>query len=94
MHGALLRTSTFNRRKIKVKVKFALEQVMKARRGLEIKLYFFFLTSALDEGEWSKTCSGRFAPGKDSRYPFYRRLGGPVWKGAENVAPKTQARKV
>jgi len=31
---------------------------------------------------------GRFAPGKDSRYPFYRRLGEvplPVWTVAENL---------
>ena len=42
MHGALLGTSTFNRGKKKVKVKFALEQAMKAGRGLEVKLYFFF----------------------------------------------------
>jgi hypothetical protein len=35
------------------------------------------LTIALDGSEWSKPRSGRFSPGKESRYPFYRRLGGP-----------------
>jgi len=26
-------------------------------------------------------------PGKDTRYPLYRRLGGPIWMGRENVNP-------
>jgi hypothetical protein len=34
------------------------------------------LTSALDWGGWSTSCSGRFTPGM-TRYPFYRKLGGP-----------------
>jgi hypothetical protein len=44
------------------------------------------LTSALGGGEWSASRPGRFAPGKKTRYPLYRRLGGPqgwyrrVWK--------------
>jgi hypothetical protein len=28
-------------------------------------------------GGWSTPRSGRFATGKESRYPLYRRLGGP-----------------
>ena len=42
-------------------------------------------TLALDWGGWSTPRP----PGK-TRYPFYRRLGeppGPVWTGAENLAP-------
>jgi hypothetical protein len=35
------------------------------------------LTLALDEGGWSTPRAGRFTPGKETRYPFYRRLGGP-----------------
>jgi hypothetical protein len=37
-------------------------------------------------GGWSTTCPDRFTPGKETRYPLYRRLGGPqgqsrwVWK--------------
>ena len=27
------------------------------------------------------------SPGKETRYPLYRRLGGPVWTAAENLAP-------
>jgi hypothetical protein len=28
-------------------------------------------------GEWLKPRPNRFTPGKKTRYPFYRRLGGP-----------------
>jgi hypothetical protein len=39
---------------------------------------YSFLTSALDEGEWSASRLGRaLAREKDPRYPLYRRLGGP-----------------
>ena len=44
------------------------------------------LTSALDRGGSSTPRPDRFSPGKEIRYPFYRRLGGPqgrpgrVWK--------------
>jgi hypothetical protein len=35
------------------------------------------LTSALDGGGWLTPRPGRFTPGKETWYPFYRRLGGP-----------------
>jgi hypothetical protein len=35
------------------------------------------LTSTLDEGGWSTPRPGRFTPGKETRFPLYRRLGGP-----------------
>jgi len=35
------------------------------------------LTSALDGGEWSVLCPNWFIPRKGTRYPSYRRLGGP-----------------
>ena len=35
------------------------------------------LTSALDGGGWLTPLPGRFTPGKEIRYPFYRRLGWP-----------------
>jgi hypothetical protein len=39
---------------------------------------YSFKTSALDRGEWSASRPGRaLTLGKDPRYPFYRRLGGP-----------------
>jgi hypothetical protein len=48
------------------------------------------LTSALDEGGWSTPRPGRFTPGNETRYLLYREAGwapGPVWTGAENLAP-------
>jgi hypothetical protein len=50
--------------------KFTLEQSTKAHT-------FIFLTSALDGVGWSKLRPGRFTPRKKTRYPFYRKLGGP-----------------
>jgi hypothetical protein len=45
---------------------------LEGSRGIPI---FFFLTSALGRGEWSTPRTGRFTPGKENQYPFYRRLG-------------------
>ena len=41
------------------------------------------------EGEWSASCPGRTLPPGKTRYPFYRRLGGPQgWsRRAENLVP-------
>jgi len=47
------------------------------------------MTAALEGGEWSAARPGRtFPPGK-TRYPFYRRLGGPQGRAgqAENLVP-------
>jgi hypothetical protein len=44
------------------------------------------LTLALDEGGWSTSLPGRFTPGKETRYPLYRRLGGP--QGRSERLPK------
>jgi hypothetical protein len=54
---------------------------MKAPRG-EYSSYSF-LASELDAGEWSGSRSGRaLLPGKVTRYPFDRRLGGrKSWSG-------------
>jgi len=42
-------------------------------------------------GGWSTPRPGCLTPGKETRYPFYKRLGGShglsVWRGAEKVAP-------
>jgi len=47
------------------------------------------MTAALEGGEWSAARPGRTLPPGKSRYPFYRRLGGPQgWSGrAENLVP-------
>jgi len=47
------------------------------------------MTAALEGGEWSAARPGRsLLPGK-TRYPFYRRLGGPQGRSgwAENLVP-------
>jgi hypothetical protein len=35
------------------------------------------MTTALEGGEWSAACPGRILPPGKTRYPLYRRLGGP-----------------
>ena len=48
-----------------------------------------YLTSALGKGEWSTLCSARFTPKKEP-VPVVKESGwapGPVWTGAENLAP-------
>ena len=41
------------------------------------------LTSALDVGGWSTPRPGRFTTAKETRYPLYRRLGGPQERSGE-----------
>ena len=48
---------------------------MKAQRVLRCSSTLS-LTSALHEGGWSAPRPGRFTPGKETRYPFYRGPGG------------------
>jgi hypothetical protein len=50
---------------------------MKAQRGSRGIALTLSLTLALDESGWSTPRPGRFSPGKNTRYPLYRRLGGP-----------------
>ena len=47
------------------------------------------MTAALEVGEWTAARPGRTLPLEKTRYPFYRRLGGPQgWFGrAENLVP-------
>ena len=47
------------------------------------------MTAALEGGEWSAARSGRTLPPGKTRYPLYRRLGGPQGRSgrAENVVP-------
>jgi hypothetical protein len=49
---------------------------MKTYMGVAVYIHIF-LTSALVGGEWSASRPCRFTPGKELRYTFYRRLGGP-----------------
>jgi len=51
--------------------------------------FTFSLTLALDGGEWLTLPPGRFTPGKDP-VPIVQEAWwapGPVWTGAENLAP-------
>ena len=47
------------------------------------------MTAALEGGEWSATGPGRTLPPGKTRYPLYRRLGGPQGRSgrAENLVP-------
>ena len=47
------------------------------------------MTAALDGGEWSAARHGHILPPGKTRYPFYRRLGGPQGRfgRAENLVP-------
>ena len=47
------------------------------------------MTAALEGGEWSAARPGRTLPLGKTRYPFYRRLGGPQGRSgrAENLIP-------
>ena len=51
-------------------------------------------TSALDGGGWSTLLPDRFTPGKESRYPLYRRLGGPHGRSGRvrKISPPTGIR--
>jgi hypothetical protein len=47
------------------------------------------MTAALEGGEWSAARPGRTLPPGKTRYPFYRRLGGPQGQSgrADNLVP-------
>ena len=47
------------------------------------------MTAALEGGEWAAARPGRTLPSVKTRYPFYRRLGGPQGRSgrAENLVP-------
>ena len=47
------------------------------------------MTAALEGGEWSAAYPGRILPSGKTRYPLYRRLGGPQGRSgrSENLAP-------
>jgi len=47
------------------------------------------MTAALEGGEWSAAHPGRTLPPGKTRYPFYRRLGGPQGQSGleENLVP-------
>jgi hypothetical protein len=50
---------------------------MKAQRESIVIALLFFLTSALRAGRWTTPRPGRFTPGKENRYPLYKKLSRP-----------------
>jgi len=57
------------------------------RRGSEVYLHFF-LTLAVDRGEWSASCSGCLTPKQEPLYPLNSRLGESKSSGKkENLLP-------
>ena len=58
------------------------------RGWVEVQLYSS-MTAALGGGEWSASRPGRTLPSGKTRYPLYRRLGGPQGRcgRAENLVP-------
>ena len=59
-----------------------------AQRVVQVYLYSS-MTAALERGECSAARPGRTLPPGKTRYPFYRRLGGPQGRSgqAENLVP-------
>jgi hypothetical protein len=52
------------------------------------------MTLALEGGEWSASRPGRTLPPGKSRYPLYRRLGGPQDRSGQvrKISPPTEIR--
>ena len=77
--------------KVKVKVKFTLEQAMKAQRWTRGIALLFFLTSALDGVGGQRHAPAALLQGK-TRYPLYRRQGGPQDRSVRvrNISPPTR----
>ena len=52
------------------------------------------LTSVLDGSGWSAPRPGRFTPRKETRYPLYRRMGGPKGRSGRlgSILPPTGIR--
>jgi len=53
------------------------------RGWVEVYLYSS-MTAALEGGEWSAARPGHTLPPGKTRYPLYKRLGGPVWTGRKS----------
>jgi len=63
------------------KVKFPQNRPWRTREGAEVQLYFSF-TSALERAGGQRHGPAALPPGK-SRYPLYRRLGGPQGRSGQ-----------
>ena len=63
--------------KVKIKGKVNPRTHHEGQNGEQSNSYTLPLTSAPNGGGWLRPRSDRFTPGKEFRYPLYRRLGGP-----------------
>ena len=72
-----------------ITVMFTLEQSTKAQSGSRVITYSFFNLGARWV-RWSTPRPGRFAPGKETRYPLCRRLGGPQGRSGrlQKISPQ------
>jgi hypothetical protein len=61
----------------KWKEEFSLEQVHGGPQDEYSYSSTLCLTSTLDGDRWSTSRHGRFTPGKETQYPFYKGLSGP-----------------
>jgi hypothetical protein len=79
------------------RVKFTQEEAVKAQKR-SIGVALLFITPALDGGGWSAPRPSRFIPGKETRYPWYRRLCRPqgppgrVWEISPPPATRVRNR--
>jgi hypothetical protein len=92
-HGAL-RANIVCKTWTLLKIKFTPEQAMKIQRGSgAIALPFLEPLSQMWFG-WSTPRPGRFTPGKQTRYPLNRRLGGPQGRSGRGskISPSTRIR--
>ena len=64
-------------------VNFTLLQLTKALYGELMYSSTLSLSSALDEGRWSTPRLGNSTPLGKTRYPLYRRLGGPQGRSGQ-----------
>jgi hypothetical protein len=71
------------------KVKFTLKQTMKVQGGGEKYSCTIYLTSSLDGGGWLTPRPSRFTSGTETRYPLYRRLGGPQGRSGRVLNMRT-----
>jgi len=72
------------------RLKFTLEQAMKAQRGSRVQMYSFFNHGAR-WGGWSTPRPGHFTSGKETRYPLCRGLCGPQGRSVPvpDISPPT-----
>ena len=63
---------------------------MPCRHKAEKRYISAFMSPALDGGDWSTSCPGRFTSGKDQVPTGQEALwaSGPLWTGTEGLSPR------